>query len=160
MTSGTPAPAIQSCPRQARAINCRTNPESTHAPASGGKPTTRHSTRPNSPHLPSQRQAVIPVAYASLQAADTAMGKQRDEAKAAAFNQSRSAFSRIHKSTAPDARSGTGNAHALRNLGDAWPLPSWATVHARAKARACPQKHRLSCRVWCKPQGLTGHPVN
>jgi hypothetical protein len=58
------------------------------------------------------------VTYASLQAAiDTAMGKQRDNAKAEAFNEKRSAFARIHKSTAPDTRSGTGNAHALRNLG-------------------------------------------
>ena len=59
-----------------------------------------------------------PVTYASLQAAiDTALGKQRDEAKAAAFNAGRSAFSRIHKSTAPDAPSGTGSAWALRNIG-------------------------------------------
>jgi hypothetical protein len=117
---GTPAPAIQVAPAKPVQSIAGTNPESTHAPASGGKPTTRQAF--NTPKQPASTFPAAsrdtPVTYASLQAAiDTAMGKQRDEAKAAAFNQSRSAFSRIHKSTAPDARSGTGNAHALRNLG-------------------------------------------
>lgn len=81
-------------------------------PASVGKPLPQAF---NTPKTPSKHD---PVTYASLQAAiDTAMGKQRDEAKAEAFNEKRSAFARIHKSTAPDTRSGTGNAHALRNLG-------------------------------------------
>lgn len=90
-----------------------------HAPASGGKPTRQAFNTPKQPAstLPAASRD-NPVSYRDLQAAiDAAMGKQRDEAKAAAFNQSRSAFSRIHKSTAPDARSGTGNAHALRNFG-------------------------------------------
>ena len=81
-------------------------------PASVGKPLPQAF---NTPKVPSKHD---PVTYASLQAAiDTAMGKQRDNAKAEAFNEKRSAFSLIHKSTAPDTRSGTGNAHALRNLG-------------------------------------------
>lgn len=93
-----------------------TIPESTHAQASGGKPIRQAFNTPKQPLSAASRDN--PVTYASLQAAiDAAMGKQRDEAKAAAFNQSRSAFSRIHKSSAPDTRSGTGNAHALRNLG-------------------------------------------
>ena len=96
-----------------------TIPESTHAQASGGKPITQAFNTPKQPAstLPAASRD-NPVTYASLQAAiDTALGKQRDEAKAAAFNAGRSAFSRIHKSTAPDAHSGTGNAHALRNFG-------------------------------------------
>lgn len=96
-----------------------TIPESTRAQASGGKPITQAFNTPKQPTstLPAASRD-NPVTYASLQAAiDAAMGKQRNEAKAVAFNQSRSAFSRIHKSTAPDARSGTGNAHALRNFG-------------------------------------------
>ena len=96
-----------------------TFPESTRAQASGGNPIPQAFNTPKQPAstLPAASRD-NPVTYASLQAAiDAAMGKQRDEAKAAAFNQSRSAFSRIHKSTAPDARSGTGNAHALRNFG-------------------------------------------
>ncbi|RGE45169.1 hypothetical protein DZC30_11075 [Comamonas testosteroni] len=96
-----------------------TIPESTHAQASGGKP-IRHAF--NTPKQPASALPAAsrdnPVTYASLQAAiDAALGKQRDEAKAAAFNAGRSAFARIHKSTAPDAHSGTGNAHALRNFG-------------------------------------------
>ena len=90
-----------------------------HAPASGGKPTRQAFNTPKQPAstLPAASRD-NPVTYASLQAAiDAALGKQRDEDKAAAFNAGRSAFSRIHKSTAPDARSGTGNAHALRNFG-------------------------------------------
>ena len=96
-----------------------TIPESTHAQASGGKPITQAFNTPKQPAstLPAASRD-NPVTYASLQAAiDTALGKQRDEAKAAAFNAGRSAFARIHKSTAPDTHSGTGNAHALRNLG-------------------------------------------
>lgn len=116
---GTPAPAIQVAPAKPVQSIAGTNPESTHAQASGGKPVPQAFNTPKQPAstLPAASRD-NPVTYASLQAAiDAAMGKQRDEAKAAAFNQSRSAFSRIHKSTAPDARSGTGNAHALRNFG-------------------------------------------
>ncbi|MBH2009147.1 MAG: hypothetical protein I8H71_05550 [Xanthomonadaceae bacterium] len=118
---GTPAPAVPVAPAKPvqplQSIAASTR--DTHAPASGGKPTRQAFNTPKQPAstLPAASRDK-PVTYASLQAAiDAAMSKQRDEAKAAAFNQSRSAFSRIHKSTAPDARSGTGNAHALRNLG-------------------------------------------
>lgn len=118
---GTPAPAVPVAPAkpvQSPQSIAGTNPEM-HAQASGGKPTRQAFNTPKQPAstLPAASRD-NPVTYASLQAAiDAAMGKQRDEAKAAAFNQSRSAFCRIHKSTAPDATSGTGNAHALRNLG-------------------------------------------
>ena len=105
---GTPPPPVKIAPTPVAkpfAI-----PESTAA--SVGKPLPQAF---NTPKVPSKHD---PVTYASLQAAiDTAMGKQRDEAKAEAFNEKRSAFARIHKSAAPDTRSGTGNAHALRNLG-------------------------------------------
>ena len=106
---GTPPPPVKFAPAPvAKPIAVL---ESTTA-ASVGKPLPQAF---NTPKVPSKHD---PVTYASLQAAiDTAMGKQRDEAKAEAFNEKRSAFARIHKSAAPDTRSGTGNAHALRNLG-------------------------------------------
>ena len=116
---GTPAPAIQVAPAKPVQSIAGTILESTHAQASGGKPITQAFNTPKQPAstLPAASRD-NPVTYASLQAAiDTALGKQRDEAKAAAFNAGRSAFARIHKSTAPDTHSGTGNAHALRNLG-------------------------------------------
>ena len=116
---GTPPPPVKIAPVQPVQSIAGVNPESTHAQASGGKPIRQAFNTPKQPAstLPAASRD-NPVTYASLQAAiDAAMGKQRNEAKAAAFNQSRSAFSRIHKSTAPDARSGTGNAHALRNFG-------------------------------------------
>ena len=106
---GTPPPPVKIAP--APVAKPFAAPESTTA-ASVGKPLPQAF---NTPKLPSKHD---PVTYASLQAAiDTAMGKQRDDAKAEAFNEKRSAFARIHKSTAPDAHSGTGNAHALRNFG-------------------------------------------
>ncbi len=106
---GTPPPPVKIAPAPvAKPISQA--PRDT--PASVGKPLPQAF---NTPKVPSKHD---PVTYASLQAAiDTAMGKQRDDAKAEAFNEKRSAFARIHKSTAPDTRSGTGNAHALRNLG-------------------------------------------
>ena len=106
---GTPAPPVKIAPAPvAKPISQAPR----HTPASVGKPLPQAF---NTPKLPSKHD---PVTYASLQAAiDTAMGKQRDDAKAEAFNEKRSAFARIHKSTAPDTRSGTGNAHALRSLG-------------------------------------------
>ena len=106
---GTPPPPVKIAP--APVAKPFAAPESTTA-ASVGKPLPQAF---NTPKVPSKHD---PVTYASLQAAiDTAMGKQRDNAKAEAFNEKRSAFARIHKSTAPDTHSGTGNAHALRNLG-------------------------------------------
>ena len=106
---GTPPPPVKIAPAPvAKPISQAPR----HTPASVGKPLPQAF---NTPKLPSKHD---PVTYASLQAAiDTAMGKQRDDAKAEAFNEKRSAFARIHKSTAPDTRSGTGNAHALRSLG-------------------------------------------
>ena len=97
-----------------------TSPESTHAPASGGKPTRQAFNTPKQPTstLPAASRDT-PVTYASLQAAiDTAMGRQRDEAKAAAFNEKRSAFSRLAPTKKSDVQGGgSGNAWGLRNLG-------------------------------------------
>lgn len=97
-----------------------TNPESTHAQASGGKPIPQAFNTPKQPAstLPAASRD-NPVTYASLQAAiDAAMSKQRDEAKAAAFNQSRSAFARLAPTRKSDvAGGGAGNAHGLRNFG-------------------------------------------
>ena len=59
-----------------------------------------------------------PVEFASLRAAiDSALHEQRQREESERFNAGRSAFSRIHKSTAPVTPSGTGNAHALRAMG-------------------------------------------
>ena len=94
--------------------------ESTRAQASGGKPITQAFNTPKQPTstLPAASRD-NPVTYASLQAAiDAAMGKQRDEDKAAAFNEKRSAFSRIAKTQVHHVQGGgSGNAWGLRNLG-------------------------------------------
>lgn len=91
-----------------------------HAQASGGKPTRQAFNTPKQPAstLPAASRD-NPVSYRDLQAAiDAAMSKQRDEAKAAAFNESRSAFSRIAKTQAHHVQGGgSGNAWGLRNLG-------------------------------------------
>ena len=68
----------------------------------------------NTPKVPSKHD---PVTFASLQKAiDTAMAEQRQREQSERFNAGRSAFSRIHKSNAPDTPSGTGSAWALRIL--------------------------------------------
>ena len=97
-----------------------TIPESTHAQAhvqaSGGKPITQAFNTPKQPAtIPSKGN---PVEFASLRAAiDSALHEQRQREESERFNAGRSAFSRIHKSTAPDTHSGTGNAWGLRNIG-------------------------------------------
>ena len=112
---GTPAPAIQVAPAKPVQSIAGTNPESTQAPASGGKPTRQAF---NTPKEPLRAERGNPVEFKDLQAAiDSALSARRDQEKAAAFNDKRSAFARIHKSTAPDAPSGSGNAWGLRNLG-------------------------------------------
>ena len=60
-----------------------------------------------------------PITFKDLQGAiDTALNKERDEAKARAFNEARSAFSRIAPTRKSDvAGGGSGNAWGLRNLG-------------------------------------------
>lgn len=114
---GTPPPPVKIAPAKPVQSIAGTNPESTHAQASGGKPITRqvHNVPKQPATIPSKGN---PVEFASLRAAiDSALHEQRQREESERFNQSRSAFSRIHKSTAPDTRSGTGNAYALRNLG-------------------------------------------
>ena len=93
-----------------------TNPESTHAQASGGKPTRQAFNTPKEP-LRAERGNV--VEFKDLQAAiDSALSKQRDEAKAEAFNAGRSAFARLAPTKKSDVQGGgLGSAHALRNLG-------------------------------------------
>ena len=114
---GTPAPAIQIAPAKPVQSIAGTNPESTHAQVSGGKPITRqaHNVPKQPATIPSKGN---PVEFASLRAAiDSALHEQRHREESERFNAGRSAFSRIHKSTAPDAPSGTGSAWALRNIG-------------------------------------------
>ena len=93
-----------------------TNPESTQAPASGGKPTRQAFNTPKEP-LRAERGNV--VEFKDLQAAiNSALSKQRDEEKARAFNESRSAFARLAPTKKSDVQGGgSGNAWGLRNLG-------------------------------------------
>lgn len=57
--------------------------------------------------------------FKDLQAAiDSALSARRDQEKAAAFNDKRSAFSRLAPTRKSDVEGGgLGSAHALRNLG-------------------------------------------
>lgn len=93
-----------------------TNPESTHAQASGGKPTRQAFNTLKEP-LRAERGNV--VEFKDLQAAiNSALSKQRDEEKARAFNESRSAFARLAPTKKSDVQGGgSGNAWGLRNLG-------------------------------------------
>lgn len=91
----------------------------TQAQASGGKPaiTRQAHNAPKQPTaIPSKGN---PVEFATLQQAiDAALSKQRDEEKAAAFNDKRSAFSRLAPTRKSDVEGGgLGSAHALRNFG-------------------------------------------
>ena len=110
----TIAPAKPVQPVQSIAASTR----DTQAQASGGKPaiTRQAHNAPKQPTaIPSKGN---PVEFASLRAAiDAALHEQRQREESERFNSTRSAFSRIHKSTAPDTPSGTGSAWALRNLG-------------------------------------------
>ena len=110
---GTPPPPVKIAPVRPVQPIAGATPESTQG---GGKPTRQAHNVPKQPAtIPSKGN---PVEFASLRAAiDSALHEQRQREESERFNQSRSAFSHIHKSTAPDTRSGTGNAHALRNLG-------------------------------------------
>ena len=93
-----------------------TNPESTRVQASGGKPTRQAFNTPKEP-LRAERGNV--VEFKDLQAAiNSALSKQRDEEKARAFNESRSAFARLAPTKKSDVQGGgSGNAWGLRNLG-------------------------------------------
>ena len=111
---GTPAPAIPKAPAPTTtstdAILARANANG------GGAGITRVATNTPKVPIPSRHE---PVTYASLQAAiDAAMSRQRDEAKAEAFNAGRSAFSRITKTQEHHVQGGgRGDAWSLRNIG-------------------------------------------
>ena len=116
---GTPPPPVKIAPAQPVQSIAGANPET---PPSVGKPATLGRAH-NVPKQPASTLPAAsrdnPVSYRDLQAAiDAAMSKQRDEAKAAAFTESRSAFSRIAKTQAHHVQGGgSGNAWGLRNLG-------------------------------------------
>ena len=90
-----------------------TIPESTQG---GGKPTRQAFNTPKEP-LRAERGNV--VEFKDLQAAiNSVLSKQRDEEKARAFNESRSAFARLAPTKKNDVQGGgSGNAWGLRNLG-------------------------------------------
>ena len=108
----TPAPVIPKAPAP---TTTPTDSVVTRANA-GGAGITRVAT--NTPKVPTPSRHE-PVTYASLQAAiDAAMSRQRDEAKAEAFNAGRSAFNRITKTQEHHVQGGgSGDAWSLRNLG-------------------------------------------
>ena len=110
---GTPPPPVKIAPVRPVQPIAGATPESTQG---GGKPTRQAHNVPKQPAtIPSKGN---PVEFASLRAAiDFALHEQRQREESERFNAGRSAFSRIHKSTAPDAPSGTGSAWALRNIG-------------------------------------------
>ena len=90
-----------------------TIPESTQG---GGKPTRQAF---NTPKEPLRAERGNAVEFKDLQAAiNSALSKQRDEEKARAFNESRSAFARLAPTKKSDVQGGgSGNAWGLRNLG-------------------------------------------
>ena len=90
--------------------------EPPETPPSVGKPIPQAFNRPKEP-LRAERGNV--VEFKDLQAAiDSALSKQRDEAKAEAFNAGRSAFARLAPPRKSDVEGGgLGSAHALRNFG-------------------------------------------
>ena len=108
---GTPPPPVKIAPVRPVQPIAGATPESTQG---GGKPTRQAHNVPKQPAtIPSKGN---PVEFASLRAAiDSALHEQRQREESERFNAGRSAFSRIHKSTAPDAPSGTGSAWSLRN---------------------------------------------
>ena len=110
---GTPPPPVKIAPVRPVQPIAGATPESTQG---GGKPTRQAHNVPKQPAtIPSKGN---PVEFASLRAAiDSALHEQRQREESERFNAGRSAFSRIHKSTAPVTPSGTGNAHALRAMG-------------------------------------------
>lgn len=109
---GTPAPAIPMAPAPT------TTPTDTvlaRANAGGAGLTTRGANAPKNP-IPNKHD---PVTYASLQqAVDSAMAAQNIQRQHEAFNEKRSAFSRLAPARESDApRGGVGDAWSLRNFG-------------------------------------------
>lgn len=109
---GTPPPPVKVAPAQT--VKPFPAPRDTPAP-SVGKPLPQAFNAPKTP-IPSKGN---PVEFKDLQAAiDSALSARRDQEKAAAFNESRSAFSRLAPTRKSDVEGGgLGSAHALRNLG-------------------------------------------
>lgn len=106
---GTPAPAI---PKTPAPTTTPTDAVLARANASGAGITRQASNTPKTP-IPSKGE---PVSFQDLRSAiDTALAERHQREQAERFNAGRSAFSRIHKSTAPDTPSGTGSAWSLRN---------------------------------------------
>ncbi len=110
---GTPPPPVKIAPVQPVQPIAGTKPET---PPSVGKPIPQAFNRPKEPLRAERGNA---VEFKDLQAAiDSALSKQRDEAKAEAFNAGRSAFARLAPTRKSDVQGGgLGSAHALRNLG-------------------------------------------
>ena len=110
---GTPPPPVKIAPVRPVQPIAGATPESTQG---GGKPTRQAFNTPKEP-LRAERGNV--VEFKDLQAAiDSALSKRREEEKAAAFNDKRSAFSRLAPTRKSDVEGGgLGSAHALRNLG-------------------------------------------
>lgn len=112
---GTPPPPVKIAPVQPVQSIAGATPESTHAQASGGKPTRQAFNTPKTP-IPSKGN---PVEFASLRAAiDSALHEQRQREESERFNAGRSAFARLAPTKKSDVQGGgLGSAHALRNLG-------------------------------------------
>ena len=110
---GTPPPPVKIAPVQPVQSIAGTKPET---PPSVGKPIPQAFNRPKEPLRAERGNA---VEFKDLQAAiDSALSKQRDEAKAEAFNAGRSAFARLAPTKKSDVQGGgSGNAWGLRNLG-------------------------------------------
>ena len=110
---GTPPPPVKIAPVQPVQPIAGTKPE---IPPSVGKPIPQAFNRPKEPLRAERGNA---VEFKDLQAAiDSALSKQRDEAKAEAFNAGRSAFARLAPTKKSEVQGGgLGSAHALRNLG-------------------------------------------
>ena len=110
---GTPPPPVKIAPVRPVQPIAGATPESTQG---GGKPTRQAF---NTPKEPLRAERGNAVEFKDLQAAiDSALSKQRDEAKAEAFNAGRSAFARLAPTKKSDVQGGgSGNAWGLRNLG-------------------------------------------
>ena len=110
---GTPLPPVKIAPVRPVQPIAGATPESTQG---GGKPTRQAFNTPKEPLRADRGNA---VEFKDLQAAiNSALSKQRDEEKARAFNESRSAFARLAPTKKSDVQGGgSGNAWGLRNLG-------------------------------------------
>ena len=109
---GTQQPPVKVAPAQT--VKPFPAPRDTPAP-SVGKPLPQAFNAPKTP-IPSKGN---PVEFKDLQAAiDSALSARRDQEKAAAFNDKRSAFARLAPTRKSDVEGGgLGSAHALRNFG-------------------------------------------